>query len=281
MRWIDISGHSPKPDWLAKAQAVTNMLLAAKTKEERYQIIDENSKLWRDLKDELLELSKGKCWYSEAKQTVSFFDVDHFRPKNNVKKFQCDFETCNNSSGYWWLAFDWKNYRVAGEVSNRKKQDEGGVCRGKQDYFPLLDGSPIAQRPGDDLETETYYLLDPTCYEDVCLIAFDETGKPYPTAEKDSFEYHRARVTGFLLHLDFPPLVDQRIIIWNRCKRLINSYAYIMKNRDTSSPIVRRQISSIFSELREMVSEKAEFSSTAKGCLQQSEFEWARRIVSA
>lgn len=281
MRWIDFSKFSPKPQWIEKAGEVTNKLITAKTKEERTQIIDSHSQLWGELKEDLLELSGGNCWYSEAKRTVSFFDVDHFRPKNNVKNFDGFIETCENSDGYWWLAFDWKNYRVSGEICNRSKKDEEGVCRGKRDYFPLVLGSKVAKTPDDNINTEVNYLLDPTCYEDTCLIAFDETGKPYPAARKATKEYIRANMTCFILHLDYQPIVEQRIMVWNECQSLINQAANIMKNRDAVSPLIEEILISNFNNLKKMVSIKSEFSSTAISCLLQSEYMWARKIASS
>ena len=50
-------------------------------------------------------------------------DVEHFRPKLEVKELYKE----QNREGYWWLAFDYHNFRVCGNVGNRKK---GG-------WFPL------------------------------------------------------------------------------------------------------------------------------------------------
>src|SRR5687768_17617826 len=61
-------------------------------------------KIWRDLDQPLKTLTNGKCWYSESKNPMSDKNVDHFRPKNSVVEDAAH-------EGYWWLAFDWKNYR--------------------------------------------------------------------------------------------------------------------------------------------------------------------------
>ncbi len=231
------------------------------------------------MKDDLLALSGGKCWYSEAKRGPSYFDVDHFRPKNNVKNFSHPVESCNSDEGYWWLAFDWRNYRISGEICNRGKRDDTGVCRGKKDFFPLYSGSRIAYGPSEALSCELYYLLDPTCYEDVSLIAFDEAGVPFPTAIKGSFEYDRAELTRHILYLDFPDLIEGRITTWQRCKRLINEIDNKFKHRDAASAVLQGEISNKMRNLKEMAAKEAEYSATAISCLLQSEYQWARRIA--
>jgi len=77
------------------------------------------------LKDWLLKFSNGKCWFSEAKDTFSHMDVEHFRPKKSAK----DLNGVERE-GYWWLTFDWHNYRICGNVGNRKKGT----------FFPLSPG---------------------------------------------------------------------------------------------------------------------------------------------
>ena len=80
---IDISNEQPPADWLQKADRVTAKLKAA-TDIEKREIINNNN-LWTDLKDWLQDLSHQKCWYSEAIESFSDYEVDHFRPKNRSK----------------------------------------------------------------------------------------------------------------------------------------------------------------------------------------------------
>jgi hypothetical protein len=77
--------------------------------EERKESIEAHAQIWRDLAEWLKGQSYGKCWYSEARETFSYWHVDHFRPKKKVKDLNG-----NEAQGYWWLAFDWHNYRLAG-----------------------------------------------------------------------------------------------------------------------------------------------------------------------
>ena len=279
MRWIDTSKYTPPTEWLEKAEKLTDDLKAAKTHAERQEIIKGNSKMWKELKDDLLELSHNKCWYSEAKKDISFFDVDHFRPKSIVKKLDGELPTSNSSEGYWWLAFDWKNYRPSGEICNRKINDEYGICRGKQNYFPLVAGCTCANSPDDDINKEIPYLLDPTVQEDVQFIDFDSQGLPVPAAPNATFEYIRAKLTIKLLFLDNVLLTDQRLVVWDRCQRKLNEVANMMIERDCTSPVLEKAIKTIFKDIREMADDKEEFSSVAKACLLQSEFKWAQKIA--
>ena len=73
----------------------------------------------------LLEQFHNKCWYTEAQDAVSSFHVDHFRPKTRA----LDLEG-NACEGYWWLAFEWTNYRISGQLINVKKKD----------LFPIVEG---------------------------------------------------------------------------------------------------------------------------------------------
>lgn len=104
---INMSSKEPPQEWCRKAESLTEKLKRL-TPEERKKLIEKNN-IWGELKEWLLQLSHGKCWYSEAKEIYSFYDVDHFRPKNRAKQLDG-----TERDGYWWLAFDWRNYRISG-----------------------------------------------------------------------------------------------------------------------------------------------------------------------
>lgn len=52
----------------------------------RSAIIHRNKIHWRDsgLLDFLIKLSNGKCWYTEAKFTAEYPQLEHFRPKSHA-----------------------------------------------------------------------------------------------------------------------------------------------------------------------------------------------------
>src|SRR5215212_10273362 len=95
------NGQKPPDDWLERAGSLTDRLKAAPDKASRNQIINENSTLWGEIKEWLEGFSHGKCWFSEARDTCSYWHVEHFRPKKEAKDPDRD--------GYWWLAFDFRN----------------------------------------------------------------------------------------------------------------------------------------------------------------------------
>lgn len=122
--------------------------------------------LWGELKEDMVHVFGDLCWFSEVKDCYSHLEVEHFRPKKETK----DLEG-NIREGYWWLAFDWKNYRIVGNVGNRMK---GG-------YFPLRDGSPVATSASRNTLDEDYLFLDPVEALDVVLLSFEAEGLACPT----------------------------------------------------------------------------------------------------
>ena len=260
---IDISNKQPPTDWLQKAGQVTADLKTA-TDSEKREIIEKNRNLWTDLriKDWLQSLSHNKCWYSEAIEKVSPYHVDHFRPKNRSKHLDG-----TNGEWYWWLAFEWRNYRISGSICNIKKGN----------YFPLKEGTHPCN-PDSDVNDELFYILDPTDPDDPLLLTFDESGKPHPTANENTWEYERADKTIKLLHLDFHRLVDERKKLWTKCIRLIREAESMMADT-TVSVTSRMRLKSIFEELRCLSSPKSELSSTACACLLSTGIGWAQGIV--
>lgn len=275
MIYINIEGKKPPDDWCYKAEELTKKLNGLDSTEERKKLIDKNKDLWRELKTWLLQLSHDKCWYSEAKEIFSFYDIDHFRPKSCAKQLDD-----TKREGYWWLAFDWRNYRISGNIGNRPHRGEDDRVRGKRDYFPLKTGSSVAISPEYDLRDEIIYLLDPTDPDDPLLLTFDESGYPKPAASDETWGCKRAKVTIELLHLDYRPLVDERKKIWTNCSLLIREAQNSMGGQsEVISATEQEKVKNIFKKLREMVSEKAELSSTARACLLSSGKLWARNIV--
>ncbi len=272
---VNIDGKNPPEDWCRRAEELTEELKQLDSPEERKRVIERNKRLWKDLKDWLLELSHKKCWYSEAREIFSFYDVDHFRPKYCAKQLDG-----TEREGYWWLAFDWKNYRICGNIGNRPNIGKDGETRGKADYFPLKDGTLNATGPDSDLRDEMNYLLDPTDINDPLLLTFDDSGFPKPVAASGTWDYERADITIKLLHLDYGLLVDERKRIWSECNILISEVLYLTDKQAKNPSITRREkIKSIFTKLREMSSEKAVLSSTARACLLSNGYPLIKNLV--
>jgi len=165
------------PDKIMKvAQRAQNQLENLPV-EERSHFIKKKAHIWRSFSKYLSKMSYGKCWYSECKDAGANFDVDHFRPKAEAKR--CEIIT--DVDGYAWLAFDWENFRLAAQNTNRLNKDEiTGITFGKGSWFPLLDGSSKACWDDRCIEQEKPLLIDPVNKNDLEYIDFDELGRFVP-----------------------------------------------------------------------------------------------------
>jgi uncharacterized protein (TIGR02646 family) len=78
-------------------------------------------KIWADLKDWLIEnVFGGKCAYCESRfVAVAYGDAEHYRPKGEVRHRGTIVQVNGaNHSGYWWLAYDWRNLVPACQKCN-------------------------------------------------------------------------------------------------------------------------------------------------------------------
>lgn len=245
-------------DWLAKSEILVSELAAleaAGKRADRNALIDANRQHWGALKDWLLALSGGKCWFSDVRDLYSHYDVEHFRPKKEAKALDG-----TPRDGYWWLAFDYMNFRVCGTVGNRKK---GG-------WFPLQQNSLCSTYAARCEESEAPYLLDPIDDDDVSLIAFDEEGKLIPMPGSSTWEQERVRETVTRLKLnEHTPLIEQRRKIWQRVAVLIEDfYAAKSKCAMGKNPAAKAKLLNVRARLRELTQRSAELSSVARWCLQ-------------
>jgi uncharacterized protein (TIGR02646 family) len=255
VRYIDIGDQEPDAKWIARADRVLAELQAASDEHEKAKIIDRNGALWSELKDWLLELSHGKCWFSEAKDCFSYLHVEHFRPKKSAKD-----KDGTSHSGYWWLALDWQNFRVCGSVGNTKKGT----------YFPLQTGCNRAHGPGADLRLEVPLLLDPADPHDPTLLTFDVEGHARPAAHLgEGWERERADYSIERLTLDFPPLMDKRKLLWAECWRRVKAYLSELARADAdpTNAVARIQARAAALEIRKMINPSAELSATARACM--------------
>ena len=236
----------------------------------RADFIDANEDLWSELTDWLLELSYEKCWYSDVIPYMSDCHVDHFRPKKIAKGLG---NIIHHQNGYWWLAFDWTNYRVASTYCNCKRK-EYGITYGKGEYFPLTPDSPICDIYGDH-NIEKYYLLNPTIESDTRLLSFDEEGKVISLSAQDSWEHERVSKSVFFYHLDDHTL-----------KKAQERYGPIVKSISTGLLILRdpehpndEVVKNALDDLMKILDPTKSLSSVAKACLLQSGYKWAEELV--
>lgn len=249
-------GSKPPQDWLDEAEALTKKLKDEPDDKARIALIFANRKLWRDkrLLEWLTGLHYRKCWYSEARESVSSYHVDHFRPKGRAAQMDGTERT-----GYWWLTFDWKNYRLAGQLLNVKKRDR----------FPVeVPGIAQANMPAT-LDLEGSLLLDPIGNE-AWLISFERNDDgeclagPCPGLEAQ--DRMRVDITIEVLGLNrLEALKENRADVWDSCLARIQDY----KNAE-SEPIMhtRKALRLVAARaLADLCAEQAEFSSAAKACV--------------
>lgn len=238
MRYVDIDQLQLPNGWQARADAALNALRdeiqqaeaearaagknAADVTAARKSAITKGlgtesgrPKIWADLAESLKALSQKKCWYSESKNPASDKNVDHFRPKNRVQE-DPDHE------GYWWLAFNWKNYRLSSQWCNQRRNDRANkTSGGKSDRFPLRQGSFRARLETDDYQQEEIELLDPIDPEDWKLLTFRPDGHPTPARPLGTPEHDRAAISIEVYHLHCKELVDDRRPLAGRIQRIV------------------------------------------------------------
>ena len=262
MRHIPL--EPPKPEsqhyseyvkFIAKANELLEELKATPNAEERKRIIDKNSTVWGDLKEWLLTLSHQKCWFSEAKDCFSHWDVEHFRPKKSAKDLDG-----TKYDGYWWLTFDWHNFRICGNAGNRKKGT----------FFPLREGCVRIADPKGELRSEDPLLLDPTDEHDPTLLSFNLEGRAISNPHIDD-EWEQLRVTYSVerYNLDFPPLMNKRKVVWQDCWQHIQSYLEELNkyHRDKNNVIAKEAFKKEAGNIRDMLKADRECSAVARACL--------------
>lgn len=243
------------------------VLMKGLTFHERKEFIRTHTD-WNMLQLVMYNLSCRKCWYSEAPAGAGDFEVDHFRPKNRSKQHDGNVIKQN---GYWWLAYNWRNYRLAGALVNKRRKDrfsDDEEIKGKGDYFPLdlTQGAECQEPPHDNLNVEVPLLLDPFRIYDTTLISFDKDGTPLITAGIPNDDKLRAQISIEFYHLDMEQLNQQRTEIWRLCERELNDI-----NEQVTQPVNAQAKRLILDRacirLKELTAKNAPFSKVAWACI--------------
>lgn len=238
---------------------------------QRASFIERNSKkTWahRDTLKALRAVVGNKCWYSEVHLDGADPNVDHFRPKGSVREVDEELQkTDQKSEGYWWLAFDPLNFRLASMHSNQRRTDEG-TAGGKWDYFPIRGVRTPSGTPWR-LIHEDALALDPCSATDVKLLFFDLDGKPCAASRAVPKDMARVKASIWLYHLDKIEIQNRRSDhVQDIRKDLAKADAYY-KLWAPSSAIPDIQSKNSFdekiSEIKSKISDEAEFS-RAKRC---------------
>ena len=271
MRYIDFAKFKPSAGWMARSQTATQELLQKQTHEDRMKYIKDHAQVWRDLRNELIGEFGSRCWFTDAEEAVAQLDTEHFRPKAVALD-----EDETPHEGYWWLAFEVSNLRLAGQVPNRQY---------KKCFFPLLAGCHRATSHNKRWQEELPVFLDPVRITDVELVGYNETGSMCPSLSADSASAkRRVELTDRLLGLSIhPPLIEARQRIWSACRTLIDEIIELKEEERVygETPRTCGERERLMTELRKKCQASEPMSSVAKCCLLMSGHPWARTVATS
>jgi len=248
---IHLGPRPPEPAYLNSA--------SVKEAEEEIRSIIENgdvlkssdfpSYLWRNdhVRFPLYKYQNKKCCYCERKRTLSReFDVEHFRPKSEVKD--------EDHPGYWWLAFKWDNYFLACKPCNQTH---------KISHFPLMPDGIRAITPSDGLCDEYPVLIN---LEKENPAQFFNYKMDWPNTRayiKGSDDLGRGEENRILLGLNEEPIPEERGEIYAVAHASYIKLVLAIANKN--SRLEKIEIKNI----KRITSKSARFSGAARYCLEQ------------
>jgi uncharacterized protein (TIGR02646 family) len=104
---------------------------------------DFSDAFWGKLKNILWRAQGRKCCFCEKKVSLGEGDVEHYRPKRDAKCI--DNKNIVLKNGYWWLAYEWKNFLFVCRTCNVQKSNR----------FPLIDEARRAAINSEDALDDT------------------------------------------------------------------------------------------------------------------------------
>lgn len=256
-------------DWSKIPAEITAALKEAAEKldaisdpQARKKYIEDHSSTWTAVRGHLSAMSNDKCWYSESKEAVSRYQVDHFRPHGRSKQAAKTY-----AGGYSWLAFDIENYRIAGMLCNTVNQEYSEESVGKGDWFPLVDPSVRATLASRDTKTETPILLDPTDPDDPGRLWFEDDGTVVADPNLDEDVRLRVEMAIRCLGLRQSRLNGRRRSALRGCRRAVERYKRINRiPKGARTPAESAMLEEARSELLALSAPSAEFAAAVR-CL--------------
>jgi 5-methylcytosine-specific restriction endonuclease McrA len=257
MRYInntDLAARLPL-GWTSDAETALKAVRSA-TDDDRASTVNSNGDVWRTIKPILQDLSHGKCWTCEARESRSDGVVDHYRPKNRVAESP-------SHPGYWWLAFNWRNFRFLCTFCNSRRVAEL-TAGGKSDSFALVQEDNRAL-PEDGVEDEEPLALDATVASDCLLLSFLQDGT-VGVAELylGTAQEARAAHSIGLYHLDEQKLVDLRRDLFHTVHRTVELGKVFHSRWASGDAVSKKAFDTAVATLEQMVHPAAEFSSAAR-----------------
>ena len=217
----------------------------------------------------------NKCWYSEVLLEGGDPNVDHFCPKGSVRgvrEVNDEFEqTGDESPGYWWLAFEPRNYRLACMHANQRRIDED-TDGGKWDFFPVRNARATEQTAWDRIKPiEDPLPLDPCSRSDAKLLCFDSDGVPCASERASDRDKERVRLSIWLYHLKKKELqVRRRDFVQNIQKDIRKAttlYKLWAPNSGRENLDAKYQFDTKVAEIIRDISDSAIFAGAKRGAI--------------
>lgn len=254
--------NNTKADWLSKAQAKTAQFAADKAYTE-----EDSKQNWSEIKQVYMDLQANKCAYCEQKleDKAIVHDVEHFRPKKNVKVWltakrkkqiaDLDFPD-TKSEGYYLLPYNIFNYATACKHCNSVL---------KSDYFPIAGTRKTDSQDFDEINnSEKPFLPYPIGHieenspED--LISFIGTS---PTINPNLTENHQKLRARVIIEF-FKLKAERESLIKQRCKVIKDIFEAVLTINETQNQTLRKTKTE---DLALWTSEKNEHTNCARSFL--------------
>lgn len=274
----EMHGDNSFDEWLRLAEVHLDKIRGM-SKNERAKYWGKNNH-WKELYPVLSKISDNKCWYSEAPENSSEFEIEHYRPKGKSINRE---GVVILENGYWWLSYHWKNLRLSGTLVNKLRKDrfEGeSEVFGKGNYFPIQNESEVASPEDKICDCEIPYLIDPINARDVTLISFDKNGAVLPTYSVDSneFQFNKAQLSIKYYGLDHTPIKRGRRKVWQNCEDLVERTQNYLKNNIGNEQRRNNELDNCYLELAKLSSSDAPYSSVIRSFIKvkssEPNYEW-------
>lgn len=222
------------PTWMTRAQAKTDYFKqAGQYSEDTLDALGHpgpGSPIWSEVKSIYMDIQSNKCAFCEQKPEDQpiVHDVEHFRPKKNVKvwltkkrKTETGYDFPDvKSAGYHLLPYNILNYAAACKHCNSVL---------KSDYFPISGTRTIDRDDVDSINNlEKPFLLFPlgTIDDDKPEDLITFTG-PWPSVNQALADPHkklRAEVTIKFFNLDASQGKIREGLVVQRCEMIKQIY---------------------------------------------------------
>lgn len=209
-----------KPGWLRRAKLRT----------DQYRIagkVTHTTHIWSEVKEVFMRIQGNKCAFCEREfEGVNHgkgeIDVEHFRPKNNLRKWKVSNEYMalgipvknpqENTGGYYLLSYNFMNYSNACGPCNQAI---------KSDIFPILgDYNTAMEDPVSESSAEEPLLIYPIGTSDQdCEELIEFEGAIPKTKHSVGKEFQRAITT--IVFFSLSNANTRGILFKERCDQIV------------------------------------------------------------